>query len=77
MLLVMELTRSDDIEYVHFHCFLESRMIRRYEGLHDTTPRLRITIIDNFFRHALTAHLLNIIQQPLAICEIRLGLIPN
>jgi len=60
MSFVMELPGSDDIEHIHFHCCIEGQMVGRYHGLENPTSRFRIALINDFLKHALSTHTLNV-----------------
>jgi hypothetical protein len=76
VILAVDLARRNNVELIHLHGLFECWMIRREHRLKRATARIAITFVDDFLRHALTANVFDIIQQPIAECRIGLGLLP-
>jgi hypothetical protein len=76
VILTVDLARRHNVELIHLHSLFERRMIRREHQLKSATPRITVTFVVDFLRHALTANMFDIIQQPIAECRIGLNLLP-
>jgi hypothetical protein len=77
VLVIMELSGSDDVESLYFYRLFERFVVRRQHGLESPVSRLRKAFIDGLGRHALAADVLDVIKQPLWINWITLGFVSN
>ena len=76
VILTVDLARCHNVELIHLYSLFERRMIRREHRLKSATPRITVTFVVDFLRHALTANMFDIIQQPILECRIGLSLLP-
>jgi hypothetical protein len=77
MMFAVHLPGQDDVEHVHHHRFFERRMIRGEVRLKCTTAGLRIAFVDDFFGHALTADMFDVIEQSFTVVEVHPSFVSN